>query len=307
MIRNLAYIGFVSPAAGEWRTFGPEVLGAQLASDGGDGAIRLRVDEVAWRIAVHPGPADDVAYLGWLVDDETQFDDVCGRVEADGISVHRDDAEVQVERPVTRLAWFVDRIGFRHEIGLGPAMGGPFEPAAPVSGFVTGEQGLGHMVLFVPDVDSAERFFVDVLGFRLSDTIHGRRGMLRFFHCPGHAARHHTVALAMVPGMVGLHHLMLEVPSLDDVGGALDRVNDRKIPMAMSLGRHPNDLMTSFYVRTPSGFEIEYGTGGRLIDDDTWPDDIVYERQSLWGHKLPDSGPLVPAILHPAQAQGASA
>ena len=38
----------------------------------------------------------------------------------------------------------------------------------------------------------------------------------------------------------------------------------------MTLGRHTNDLMTSFYVRTPSGFEIEYGTGGLVVDDDTW-------------------------------------
>ena len=47
-------------------------------------------------------------------------------------------------------------------------------------------------------------------------------------------------------------------------------IGAREIPLAMSLGRHTNDLMTSFYVRTPSGFEIEYGTGGLVVDDDTW-------------------------------------
>jgi hypothetical protein len=54
--------------------------------------------------------------------------------------------------------------------------------------------------------------------------------------------------------------------------------------------------MTSFYVRTPSGFEIEYGTGGRLIDDATWTIG-AYDAQSLWGHRLPEGGPLRPQVI----------
>ena len=69
MITSLAYIGFTSPHAEDWRSFGPDVLGAELAPDGPDGAVRLRVDDVAHRIAIHPGERDDLAYLGWLVDD----------------------------------------------------------------------------------------------------------------------------------------------------------------------------------------------------------------------------------------------
>ena len=63
----------------------------------------------------------------------------------------------------------------------------------------------------------------------------------------------------------------------------------------MTLGSHTNDRMTSFYVRTPSGFEIEYGTGGRSVDDATW---VVgsYDAQSVWGHKPPAQA-LPPGIL----------
>ena len=67
------------------------------------------------------------------------------------------------------------------------------------------------------------------------------------------------MALSGAPGIAGFHHLMLEVEQFTDVGRALDIVNDKKLTLAMSLGRHTNDMMTSFYVRTPSGFEIEYG------------------------------------------------
>jgi 3,4-dihydroxy-9,10-secoandrosta-1,3,5(10)-triene-9,17-dione 4,5-dioxygenase len=53
--------------------------------------------------------------------------------------------------------------------------------------------------------------------------------------------------------------------------------------VSASLGRHVNDLMVSFYVRTPGGFDVEYGTDGQLVDDATW---ISRESTaiSLWGH-----------------------
>jgi len=66
-------------------------------------------------------------------------------------------------------------------------------------------------VLIVPDLDAASAFHTDVLGLNVSDSVDAGLS-LRFFHCPGHAARRHTIAMASVPGMVGLHHLMLERP-----------------------------------------------------------------------------------------------
>lgn len=282
MIKALGYIGFTSPNAEDWRTFGPEVLGAELAPDAPDGGVRLRVDDAVHRITIHPGEADDLAYLGWEVDD---LDATVAAVEAAGITVGEDNA-------------FTDPFGFRHELTTSIETGAPFTPGRPMSGFVTGEQGLGHAVLIVPDLSAADAFYTDVLGFKVSDSVESGLS-LRFFHCAGHAARHHTVAMASVPGMVGMHHLMLEVKTLDDVGTALDIVDERQIPLAMSLGRHTNDLMTSFYVRTPSGFEIEYGTGGLTVDDDTWEVGL-HEAQSIWGHKPPATGPLFPSILRPA-------
>lgn len=307
MIRNLAYAGFVSPAAEEWRSFGPEVLGAELAPERGDGTVRLRVDDAAWRIAIEPGDRDDVAYLGWDVGDAASLDEACGRVERAGFIVHRDDSGVRTERPVAALAWFVDPFGFRHELTHGLEQGELFRAGRPMSGFVTGEQGVGHVVLFVPDIDDAERFVAEVLGLRLSDTIIVGRGAMRFFHCPGSASRHHTVALACVPGMVGLHHLMLEVTNIDDVGTALDRAIERQVPITASLGRHPNDRMTSFYMRNPSGFEIEYGTGGVVVDDASWSDGATYDQTSIWGHRTPEAGRGTPSILRPYQPQGAPA
>ena len=105
---------------------------------------------------------------------------------------------------------------------------------------------------------------------------------MRFLGCN---PRHHSLALAPFPAEAGIVHLMVETASLDDVGRAMDRCARRGAPVSASLGRHANDEMVSFYVRTPGGFDIEYGTGGRLVDDATW---VCRETTaiSLWGHSF---------------------
>ena len=54
--------------------------------------------------------------------------------------------------------------------------------------------------------------------------------------------------------------------------------------MSATLGRHANDLMLSFYLKTPGGFDIEYGTDGRSVDDDDLDRAGDAPRVSLWGH-----------------------
>lgn len=293
MIDSLAYVGFTSPRADDWTDFGPNVLGLEVAGTDADGTVRLRVDDVAWRIAVHPGDADDLAYIGWAVAGPDALAAAVQRLTGAGIDVAVDDDRA-TERGVAGLARFVDPFGFRHELVHGLAAAGePFTPGRPMDGgFVTGAGGLGHIVLIVPDLDAASDFYLGTLGFEHSDDID--MGLyVRFAHCN---PRHHTLAFSAVPGMVGVHHLMVEVEHPDDVGRALDIVNERGLALPMSLGRHTNDEMFSFYVRTPSGFEIEYGQGGRLIDTSTpWVPE-QFDAMSYWGHK-PPTEPLLPGIL----------
>lgn len=292
MIQSFAYIGFSSPAAAAWRTFGPDVLGAQLA-DRTDDVVALRIDDRAARLLVHPGETDDVAYLGWDCGDSGGIAEVVEMLRAAGIAAEADPNTAAI-RQVDELVAFTDPWGFRHELTHGLAAGAAFTPGRPMAGFVTGEQGLGHLVFLLPDLDAGQRFYTDVLGFKITDHIEWNGLSLRFLHCN---PRHHTLALGSVPGMVGIHHLALEVREIDDVGRALDLVNDLGLPVAMGYGKHTNDWMTSFYVHTPSGFEIEYGAGGRTVDDDTWQFE-VYDAMSIWGHK-PPAEPIFPGILRP--------
>ncbi len=298
MIRSLSYVGFSSPDAQEWRTFAPEILGLEVASPADDDVVRLRVDEAAWRIAIAPGDANQLDYVGWDVGGESLLAEGVAKLEAAGVEVHTGDDALANARNVAGVAWFHDPAGFRHELSYGQRAGEvPFTPGHGISGFVTGDQGLGHIVFMVPDLQASTDFYLGLLGFRHSDDIDA--GMkVRFFHCN---PRHHTLAISEVPGHRGVHHLMLQVENMDDVGLAYDRAVESGLPIAMSIGRHPNDGMTSFYVRTPSGFEIEFGTGGLEIPmDQEWPVG-QFDALSIWGHK-PQGEPLFPGVLQPVEA-----
>lgn len=296
MIESLAYIGFESPRAADWIAFGPEILGLEVVAVDDDGTVRLRHDDAAQRIVIGPGPADAIGYLGWDTGGPDQLAAALSRLRTEhGVEVHPDPVAA-ADRRVADLAWFSDPFGFRHELTWGLLQRpGTFRPGRAVSGFVTGSGGAGHAVLIVPDQAEAERFYIDVLGLSLSDR--ADLGFpVTFLHCN---PRHHSLAFAAIKGRVGFHHLMLEVASINDVGTALDLVAARgDIPVTMSLGRHTNDLMTSFYLRTPSGFDIEYGTGGRLVPVDRPWVAASYDAGSIWGHRPPAEPPR-PGILAP--------
>jgi len=91
-------------------------------------------------------------------------------------------------------------------------------------------------------------------------------------------------ALAEFPQPSGLIHLMLETLSYDDVGRAYDRAQAAGCHISATLGRHTNDKMFSFYVRSPGGFDIEYGCDGMQLDWNSFVPTTSL-KDSDWGHK----------------------
>lgn len=278
-VTQLGYVGLGVSDVATWERFATEILGLQLSEKLPDGTLFLRMDENHYRIAVHPGGDDDLAYQGWQVTDEAALREIAEQVRALGAEVSVGTAEEAAARRVRGLIAFDDPDGIRNEVFYGPQVDydTPFRSPRPISGFVTGEQGLGHTNIFVRDVEASVRFYRDALGLRLSDYIRNTA----FFHCN---PRHHTLALAQGPRPKRMWHVMLQVQSIDDVGSTYYLCQEQGVPISITLGRHTNDLMVSFYLTTPSGIDIEYGWGGRTVDDATWQV-IYHERGTLWGHK----------------------
>jgi biphenyl-2,3-diol 1,2-dioxygenase len=270
-------LGISDPAA--WRHFACEVLGMMPASSD----YRLRIDSREWRIALHESSADDLVYAGFEVASSSELRDLEERIRAAGLPVKRADDDLLQARGVLELVVTEDPDGLPVELFCGLMDRGdvPFRSPAGTSAFVTGDQGLGHIVIRAPEIARFRSFYCDLLGLRISDRIKMGPVTLEFLHCN---ARHHTVAMIPAPLPKRLNHIMLEVATLDDVGFALDRCQAAQVPIVWSLGKHTNDQMVSFYVKSPSGFAIEYGCGGIVVDDATWRVGY-YDRPSIWGHK----------------------
>ncbi len=279
-IEALGYVGVRSDKLDDWATYASRFLGMQV-DERSASALRLRMDDRKQRLVVAPDIGEGAALFGWEVADGSALDAMAARLEAAGIKVRRGDRALADERRVADLIVFSDPIGTRLEAFHGPELTSePFKPGRAISGFRTGPLGMGHAVLAVEDADALLPFYRDVLGFRLSDWL-VKPFKAYFFHLN---PRHHSLALIQT-GKNDIHHFMVELFSLDDVGQGFDLAQSLDLPLGTTMGRHTNDFMTSFYSRTPSGFMVEYGWGGRSIDPANWQASEMTHGGSLWGHE----------------------
>ncbi|MFZ2172495.1 MAG: VOC family protein [Rhodococcus sp. (in: high G+C Gram-positive bacteria)] len=281
---NIAALGYlvVRGPLDEWKQFGTEVLGAQLI-DGPDASTAMfRTDDRAFRLVVEDGPPgpDTLIALGFEVACDADLDHLVADLGAASVAV-KEDPDLAATRRVQRLVTFADVDGNRIEAHVGQeSNNAPFVSPRGIR-FVCGDLGLGHVFLFTTDGHRSSEFYQSVLGFKISDTIALGPENGIFMRCN---PRHHTIAFAAIPGpLPGLGHLMVEVDSLEAVGRALDIVENGPYKVLMTIGEHTNDRMTSFYVVTPSGFAVEYGWNGRLVDDAVWKVGH-YDAPSIWGH-----------------------
>jgi 2,3-dihydroxybiphenyl 1,2-dioxygenase len=279
-IIGLGYVGVNSAHLDDWDGFATRLLGMQRV-DAAAGVRAYRMDDRRQRLVVSNDSGEKLGFVGWEVAGAAALDELAARLEDSSIRVERGSRSLADARHVGDLVAFHDPAGNRLEIFHGAAVAtDAFAPGRPISGFVTGPLGMGHVVLHVPDAEALLPFYRDVLGFKVTD--YGLQGIkLYFMHVNG---RHHSFAL-VGSGRTGLHHFMVELGSIDDVGQAYDiaQIQDNRI--AYTLGRHSNDYVISFYAHTPSGFFVEYGFGGRVIDPATWQPHETFDGPSFWGHE----------------------
>lgn len=290
-IRSLGYLYIEATDMAAWREYGLKVLGMVEGNGPVEDRLYLRMDEFPARLVIVPGEQDRLLHSGWEVANEAELNEITERLQAAGHPVKEGTADELAERRVNGLIRFDDPSGNTVEVFHGIALQHRRVVSQYGHRFVTEHQGLGHVVLSTRDDEEALHFYRDVLGFRLRDSMRlppqavGRSAeddpaWLRFFGCN---SRHHSLAFLPMPTPSGIVHLMLEVEQADDVGLCLDRALRRKVPMSATLGRHVNDKMLSFYMKTPGGFDVEFGCEGLEVDDEDW---IARESTavSLWGH-----------------------
>ncbi|EFQ82374.1 putative 2,3-dihydroxybiphenyl 1,2-dioxygenase [Aeromicrobium marinum DSM 15272] len=295
-IRSMGYARVGSTDLEAWRHFAVKVLGLAEGRGPTPANLYFRIDEVSARLVVVPAEEDRLDCVGWELADHDALQAAREHLIKAGVDFTEGTAEELADRRVQEMLRFTDPSGNVFELFHGITYESRPVVTPYAARFVTGEQGMGHVVVPVDDDVEALRFYRDVLGFRLRDSMSmpgefvgkepGSKVWLRFL---GVNPRHHSLAFLPMPNPSRCVHLMLEVEKLDDVGRALERVRKHGAPLSATLGRHMNDEMVSFYVRSPGGFDIEFGCEGLTVDDQRW---VARESTavSYWGHAFGQSG-----------------
>ena len=296
-VRSLGYVVIESTDPAKWLDYGTNILGLMVAPNmPDDGNVYLKMDERPFRFMITKSDQDRLQLCGWELADQETFESTKESLQSAGVEFTEGSAELAQARQVRGLISLKDPAGNGLKLYWGASLDyAKFVSPKGIAEFETGfngDMGFGHAVLPAPNLQETHAFYRDVLGFGDTDYMHFKfsedpndPGMgLNFMHVNN--PRHHSLALYQDQSPVGCIHLMVEVrEDVDEVGYCLDRVNEAGIPVVSTLGRHTNDRMLSFYMATPTGFAMEFGTGGLQMDWEGYTL-TVSTLPSYWGHKF---------------------
>ncbi len=303
-IKGLGYVGYGAPDPSQWLAYGCGILGAMPARAlpgeawgmpmdptagpaskgtgvGADGSVYLKFDQRQWRVAIHPSQTNaGLMYIGFEVGGQIDLEQTFTELKEQGIIARLGTKEEARARSVTGIAYSQDPSGNPLEFFYGACDDFKFQSPQGMT-FKTGAMGLGHLNLLVSDLQANQDFYTRVLGFKLSDYImFGSDMSANFYYCN---RRHHSIGLTRVGPINGIHHMMLECTTVDDVLRCYERVQAAGITVTSTLGRHINDNILSFYMQSPFGFEVEIGWDAVEVGDDWLPREFC--EGDIWGHK----------------------
>jgi catechol 2,3-dioxygenase-like lactoylglutathione lyase family enzyme len=129
---------------------------------------------------------------------------------------------------------------------------------------------LGHVVIGTTDLEPSKRFFMEGIGFKLSDAV---MDVAFFLRC---TEDHHNLLLQSAP-VKFMHHSSWQVEDVDEIGlGAQYLLSKDPARHTWGLGRHHVGSNFFWYFRDPAGNFAEY-----YSDMDCIPDGQIWEPQ-VW-------------------------
>jgi 3,4-dihydroxy-9,10-secoandrosta-1,3,5(10)-triene-9,17-dione 4,5-dioxygenase len=289
-IKALGYVIVETAKTQAWDEFLTGVVGVMRGPDSPDGAALYRIDDRPFRFRIKPGKEERLVAAAYEVAGAAGLARLREIVARAGRPVEDGSAEDARARAVAAFFRTSDPAGNGLEFFHGATLDDvPFVSPAGVSGFVTGDMGMGHAVFSAPNFGECHAFYrsigfrdTDIPRFHFSDAPDDPGMGFAFMHAEN--GRHHSVAIGEMPMPPSrCIHLMLEMKTQADVGRCHDRMRAAKVPESATLGRHVNDQTFGFYMQTPSGFDIEIGADPLVIDPAKWTP-TAHLVPSEWGH-----------------------
>jgi catechol 2,3-dioxygenase-like lactoylglutathione lyase family enzyme len=282
---NAVTIGVPNPAetAAYYTDFGLTPLGngAFATADGGE------------QLRLVAAPQRRLVEIAIGVDDPDDLDRITNQVEKLDLVAHRNGDTLTTEEPVA---------GFRAVLSVAPRLDQPRVEPTPYNGPGRCERTgrapgilsedpvvprkLGHVVLGSTDRAATQRFFIDGLGFKVSDEV---PGLATFMRC---STDHHNVLVQQAP-VNFLHHTSWQVRDVDEIGrGAMTMLEQHPERHVWGLGRHHIGSNFFWYLKDPAGnFSEYYSDLDAILDDELWQPGVWAGARALfnWGPPLPPS------------------
>jgi len=122
-----------------------------------------------------------------------------------------------------------------------------YERAVPIE--------VGHVVMFVKELEEVSLFYQDVLGFVVSDRYPGRGHFLR---CAARGGHHDLFLLQLPEARNGLNHVAFTVRDVHEVFGGGLHMSRCGWDTELGPGRHPISSAIFWYFINPAGALVEY-------------------------------------------------
>ena len=232
-------------------------------------------------LTIRERPQASLLGVHFAVADRGAVDQLCAKAKGYGVAVADDPAPLDASAG--------GGYGFRFETPDGLPMTISSDSAQHPDVVVDRSRPtkISHVVLNSARTDDQVPFFIDVLGFKLSDSTH----MMEFLRC---SADHHSIAIFRNNGP-SLNHVAYELPNIDGLMRGAGRLKRSGFDVEWGVGRHgPGSNVFSYFIE-PNGFVAEYTTELDQLDDATHvPQDASYWHKIMpnpdrWGLAGPPS------------------
>ena len=257
-VTEIRHVGYGVPDLEAERAFYRDKWGLREVAER-DGMVYFAAEghDELYVVRLRPSDVKRIDVIALAADSRADVDALFGKVKGAGARIMFEPRDL-------------DQLGGGYGFRFFSPDGLPFEISSDVERGTSREmkrwegipQEISHIVMHSPDHKAAVEFFIDVLGFKLSDWL---GDFMAFLRCN---EWHHRIAF--LPGPPCLNHVAYDMLGVDDMMRGVSRLRKQDVDIKWGPGRHTAGNNTFSYFTTPNGFAVEYTSELERVDDATW-------------------------------------